>query len=994
MDGPIPVHGATASLSASTTPTARALDQDDEARRSDTMGVSNTITREEPRRFAPLPKRQRLQRVQSSRDEDGDHTLSTSTARSAPPRTMTMTTTGKTRAASVPSSKSASTLIKPQDLEVEDEQWDEHVETNRMMEQSSLTTRNQEAHQALLEYRSNDHEHGEDDQGRTSNHPTSSRKPPLVSSLSKFSVTSSSSSSDGYRLGESTSSGQTFRGNTSSSPRLGSAEGYDEAADLDDRRVVSSSSNSPSTVVTSPVSTASSQARRHGAGDKSAGVSNEFSHDPRYAKAFSPELEADEEDVDFSAESLFGQVGRDVLRLLRTSMQSLVLSIPHNAELVLDDTDIGRRVDPSTDEGSCLRPNRQSSEERVPEADEDESYLHLQPSTRQGLSTTMPTSDDAPTLARYDSPSPIESQYESSNGDGRMTKKRKNPLGSISIGEEEEDEEREREDGSTREVMGAEGLTRYESAGGTRGKSRLGKVSMKENDFNNIIGPDLLPALFDRTLVPANPPTTAKAALAKLRHLPPRLSRDFWTLGRRRREIMGDQNHHPPLELPPVPIFTPPVVPRRSAPPPLKPGSGLKGSKAIKAAAKAEKERLKEQQRINALLGGSKFRLINLWDPLGLEESAAAIERARRKALANALQESGEKRAEVPTLEAFDVDGKTPPSIVKRYRVLNAAKDRLRVAELNAAKAREEENLRRLQKEKEELVREVEGSEAAAAAGADAVVDPLPTTPSAPPSASVPTAPPSPKATRSTKTRPSSPSATRSWSAQPPPPSAAPAAGKPSTATTVMPLSADRTNLPITSPTTYTTEPPSAIPPSTRKPRKKGKKKRSAHANALNPHHLNNYTPSRMPNRSSSGAAGSSSPHTDAPPSLLSILDDEVQPLSSWPASDQVISQALLTIRNRSAGDALRFFAGPEEDVCAFCDYELWFGGEGNLERSVRRRKKVLKVRKKAKERARKAANGKVAAATTTTTTTTMEDQGGERVESGSDGREVVDAVE
>ncbi|KDE05412.1 hypothetical protein MVLG_04207 [Microbotryum lychnidis-dioicae p1A1 Lamole] len=968
MDGPSRVHGATASLSASTTSTARALDQDDEARRSEAMGMSNTIMREEPRRFAPLPKRQRLQRVQPSRDEDGHHTLSTSTARSVPPRTMTMATTGKTRAAYVASSKSASTLIKPQDLEVEDEQWDEHVETNRMMEQSSLTTRNQEAHQALLEYRSNDHEHGEDDQGRTSNHPTPNRRPPLVSSSSEFSFVSSSSASDGYQLGEGTSSGQTFRGNTSSSPKLGSAEGDGETEDLDDSRVASSSSNTPSTVVTSPASTASSQARRPRAGDKSAGVSHDFSHDPRYAEALFPELEADEEEVDLSEESLFGQVGRDVLRLLRTSMQSLVLSIPHNAELVLDDTDIGRRINSLTGEVSCLRPNRQSSEERVPEADEDESYLHLQPSIRQELSTTMTTSEDAPALTRYDSPSPIESQYESSNGDGRMTKKRKNPLGSISIGEDEEDEEREREDGSTREGMGAEGLTRYESAGGTRGKSRS---------------------------VPANPPTTAKAALAKLRHLPPRLSRDFWTLGRRRREIMGDQNHHQPLELPPVPIFTPPVVPRRSVPPPLKPGSGLKGSKAIKAAAKAEKERLKEQERINALLGGSKFRLINLWDPLGLEESAAAIERARRKALANALQECGEKRAEVPTLDAFDVDGKTPPSIVKRYRVLNAAKDRLRVAELNAAKAREEENLRRLQKEKEELVREVEASEAAAAAaaGADAVVDPLPTTPSAPPTASVLTAPPSPKATRSTKTRPSSPSATRSSSAQPPPPSAAPT-GKPSTATTVTPLSADRTNLPITSSTTYTTDAPSAIPPSTRSLLRRTKKKRTCPPpTTLNLHHLNNYTPSRMPNRSSSGVAGSSSPHADAPPSLLSILDDEVQPLSSWPASDQVISQALLTIRNRSAGDALRFFAGPEEDICAFCDYELWFGGEGNLERSVRRRKKVLKVRKKAKERARKAANGKVAAATTTTTTT-VEDQGGERLESGSGGREVGDAVE
>ncbi|SCV68571.1 BQ2448_692 [Microbotryum intermedium] len=960
MDGPNRFHGATATASASLSSSSftRGLDQDDEARRSGAVMISNGMMREEPRRFAPLPKRQRLQRIQPSREEDG-HGTPTSTTESAPPQTMTTTTTttpattGKTRAASVASSKSASTLMRPQDAE--GEQWDEMIETNRMMEQSSLTTRSQEAHQALLEYRSNEHEHGEDDQGRTSNHPTPSRRSPWLSSSSASSVTSSSSSSNGY--GKSTSSGPTIRGTTSTLPRTVLPVNV-EPPSLDERRIASSSSDSPSTVATSPASTASSQARHPRHDSKSDGMSHDFVHDPRYAEALYPELEADEEDVDLSEESLFGQVGRDVLRLLRTSMQSLVLSIPQSAELVLEASDIGRRLGPSMNEISYLRPNRQSSQDRVPEADEDESYLLPQPS-RQGLSTT--NTEDTPALTSFDSPSPIEIYFESSNGDGgRMTKKRKNPLGSISIGDEE-DEEREWEDGSTRESMGGDGLARYDPAGGTNGKSRL---------------------------VPANPPTTAEAALAKLRHLPHRLSRDCWTLGRRRCEVIGDQNHHPPLELPPVPIYTPPTVPRRSAPPPLKPGSGLKGSKAIKAAAKAEKERLKEQERINALLGGSKFRLINLWDPLGLEESAAAIERARRRSLASAIQEGGEKRAEVPTLEAFDVDGRTPPSIVKRYRILNAAKDRLRVAELKVAKAREEENLRRLQKEKEDLVLEVEANEAIANS-----VDPPSTATPAPDPA--PTAPDSPNLGRSTKGGSTTEGTAARSSSTHPSPLTAPA-GKPSTLTTITPLSKDRSNFPITSPTTYTTEPPSAIPPSTRKPPKKGKKKRSAHANALNPHHLNNYTPSRVPNRSSSGGVGSSTPHSDPHPTLRSILEDQVQPLTSWPASDEVIAEARASLQqlgSRSPSEALRYFAGPEEDVCAFCDYELWFGGEGSLGRTVRRRKKVLKVRKKARDRASKAANGKGTAVTAPTDGQGRHTQG-EKVDPGSVGGEVKDAAE
>jgi hypothetical protein len=106
----------------------------------------------------------------------------------------------------------------------------------------------------------------------------------------------------------------------------------------------------------------------------------------------------------------------------------------------------------------------------------------------------------------------------------------------------------------------------------------------------------------------------------------------------------------------------------------------------------------------------------------------------------------------------------------------------------------------------------------------------------------------------------------------------------------------------------------------------KGKNKRSARANANNVHHRDNYVPSRLP------AAA-----------------------ASQPANNGQVSDGLSTELSTA------FQAGRDEYLCAFCEYELFFGEESLFAKCIRRRKRVLKVRKRAQERARKGVGGKTA---------------------------------
>ncbi|KAH8116312.1 hypothetical protein DFH11DRAFT_1542351 [Phellopilus nigrolimitatus] len=123
------------------------------------------------------------------------------------------------------------------------------------------------------------------------------------------------------------------------------------------------------------------------------------------------------------------------------------------------------------------------------------------------------------------------------------------------------------------------------------------------------------------------------------------------------------------------------------------------------------------------------------------------------------------------------------------------------------------------------------------------------------------------------------------------------------------------------------------------------KKKRSALANASNPHHLRNYVPSRLPHSGplhSAQAAINAQNHLSPPP--LRFLSAELPP------------------RKKSAVTAspLASLTSPEDEwICAFCEYSLFYGDEHSYRRTIRQRKKILSRRRRAMERASAAAAGR-----------------------------------
>lgn len=123
------------------------------------------------------------------------------------------------------------------------------------------------------------------------------------------------------------------------------------------------------------------------------------------------------------------------------------------------------------------------------------------------------------------------------------------------------------------------------------------------------------------------------------------------------------------------------------------------------------------------------------------------------------------------------------------------------------------------------------------------------------------------------------------------------------------------------------------------------KKKRSALANASNPHHLRNYVPSRVPNPSHLSAAqiGANTQNLLSPLPLV-FLAAQVPPRRGaqqrpMPAASQLANPA-------------------EEWICPTCEYRLFYGDEQGYRMGVRNRKKILKRRRRARERAAAAANG------------------------------------
>ncbi|CAL1715174.1 unnamed protein product [Somion occarium] len=126
------------------------------------------------------------------------------------------------------------------------------------------------------------------------------------------------------------------------------------------------------------------------------------------------------------------------------------------------------------------------------------------------------------------------------------------------------------------------------------------------------------------------------------------------------------------------------------------------------------------------------------------------------------------------------------------------------------------------------------------------------------------------------------------------------------------------------------------------------KKKRSALANASNPHHLRNYVPSRLPHSGQLNAAqAQANAQNLVSPLPLRFLSADVPPRR----------------RSKASGAPIPNLTNPTDEwICPFCEYDLFYGDDQNFQRALRNRKKILKRRRRARERAAAAASGAKAA--------------------------------
>ncbi|KZT53008.1 hypothetical protein CALCODRAFT_511720 [Calocera cornea HHB12733] len=156
----------------------------------------------------------------------------------------------------------------------------------------------------------------------------------------------------------------------------------------------------------------------------------------------------------------------------------------------------------------------------------------------------------------------------------------------------------------------------------------------------------------------------------------------------------------------------------------------------------------------------------------------------------------------------------------------------------------------------------------------------------------------------------------------------------------------------------------SASPEVTGMSKQKGskKKKRSAIANASNPHHFRNYVPSRLPYTShpSGAAANAASLNLAFGPLPIEFLTAPLPPRRGKPAD--------------LSHDAAAAVPPADEWICPFCDYDLFYGDDARFRKAIRKRKRILRRRRRARERA-------AAAAGTTAVAPSAESQSGGYVE-------------
>lgn len=166
---------------------------------------------------------------------------------------------------------------------------------------------------------------------------------------------------------------------------------------------------------------------------------------------------------------------------------------------------------------------------------------------------------------------------------------------------------------------------------------------------------------------------------------------------------------------------------------------------------------------------------------------------------------------------------------------------------------------------------------------------------------------------------------------------------------------------------------PEATPIPLKKNGKKGKKKRSAHANANNVHHRDNYIPSRLPTtHQQTSTAIRSGLGTEL--ATIDLLAQDYDPTGTRSTLHPFIDPNLSVIGEGEADSVSggrgvshsqlgssaisNFFVEPDEWICGFCEYELWFGEELSLVKVIKNRKAILRRRKRAKDRAARAAAG------------------------------------